>query len=190
MNKKRAIAIIMAAVTCFTLAMPALAEDQVFTDDGSATVPVTCEIESSYKVSLPAAVALAKNICAEPGVKNNYAAGYTVAVTGNIDSDKYVNVLPDTSEFTLVDAAGKRPVTPEVYVNKTSWSAEDLDAVEVDEYVKSGSMIEASIPKAGKYSGRIAYSFSLGEDAAENEHVNASGSNTAVDDNGVLYHKE
>ncbi len=186
MNKKSLLAISMAAVTMLSATMPAFAADQIFTEDGTANVPVTCEIESSYKVSLPATIALAKNEVADEGAKSNYAAGFKIGVTGNIDSDKFVNVLPDTTDFVMKDTSGKRSTTPAVYANKVSWSAADLDAVDDDVYVETGTMVEATIPKAGKYNGKIAYTFQLSETAAENEHQNASATHTGVTDEGKL----
>ncbi len=169
MQIKKIMAVMLAAMTLVSTCTTAFAADQVFTEDGTANVPVTCEIESSYKVKLPAIVALAKDT-AEGAEKNSYKMDYTVGVAGNIDSDKFVNVEPDTTDFVLKDASGKRPVTPELTAEKVAWSAEDLDKAEDDTFVDSTSAVSAVIPKAGKYSGTIVYNFALSETEAENTH--------------------
>ncbi len=173
MKKKRILAILMAAVMSVTSVLPAFAADQVFTEDGTAQITATAEITSSYKVKLPALVALAKDTT-EGTEKNSYKMDYTVGAAGNIDSDKFVNVEPDITDFVLKDASGRRPVTPELTTEKVSWSAEDLDAVDEDTFVDSTSAVSAVIPKAGKYSGTIVYNFTLSETEAENTHKPAS----------------
>ncbi len=186
MKNRKLMAISLAAMTVITATVPAFAKDgfQEFTEDGTANVPVTCEIDSSYKVKLPAVISLAKNT-ASTDVKNDYVCGYQVGVAGNIDSDKFVSVVPDISDFVMKDASGKRQVKPDVFANRVTWSADDLDQAN-DEYVNTGSMVEAVIPKAGKYNGTIAYKFSLDETATENEFVNTSKSGTTVGDDGVI----
>ncbi len=168
MKIKKIMAVTLAAMTLVSTCTTAFAADQVFTEDGTANVPVTCEIESSYKVKLPAIVALAKDTNAE--TKNTYNSEYTIGVSGNIDSDKFVNVEPDTTDFVLKDASGKRPVTPELTAERVAWSAEDLDKAEDETFVDSTSTVSAVIPKAGKYSGTIVYNFALSETEAENNH--------------------
>ncbi len=169
MKNKKTLAIIMAAMTLINTCIPAFAADQVFTEDGTAEVTATAEIISSYKVKLPALVALAKDTT-EGAKKNSYKMDYTVGVAGNIDSDKFVNIEPDSTDFVLKDASGKRPVTPELTAEKVSWKAEDLDAVDEDTFVDSTSAVSAIIPKAGKYSGTIVYNFTLSDTEAENNH--------------------
>ncbi len=161
MKIKKIVAVMLAAMTLVSTCTSAFAADQVFTEDGTAQVTATAEITSSYKVKLPAMVTLAKDTNAE--TKNTYGSEYTVGVAGNIDSDKFVNVEPDTTDFVLKDASGKRPVTPELTAEKVAWSAEDLDKVEDDTFVDSISAVSAVIPKAGKYSGVIVYNFALGK---------------------------
>ncbi len=175
MQMKKIMAVMLAAMTLVSTCTTAFAADQVFTEDGTANVPVTCEIESSYKVKLPAIVALSKNT--EVETKNAYGSEYIVGVSGNIDSDKFVNVEPDTTDFVLKDASGKRPVTPELTAEKVAWSAEDLDKAEDDTFVDSTSAVSAVIPKAGKYSGTIVYNFALSEIATENRHSKTNETN-------------
>ena len=188
MKKKNLLATLMATAMCVASLMPAMAAEQQFNGPvdgtaGAATVPVTCEIESGYTVKLPAAISLAKNTVADASAKDNYAAGYVVSVSGNIASDQFVNVTPtNTAAFKLT--AGSRSVTPAVYANAVSWDAASLG--DGTTAVDKGSMIEATIPYAGSYSGTLDYSFGLDNKAATNNYVNASASHTVVDDAGVL----
>ena len=193
MRKRDLLARVAATAVCAASILPAFAagatQDFNGPTDGTAqnaTVPVTCEIESGYTVKLPAAIALAKNTVGN-NVDNNYAAGYTVSVQGNIASDKYVNVQPtDVSNFVLSDTSGARTVTPNVFANGVSWSATDLG--DGSSEVVKGSMIEADIPYAGSYSGTLSYAFGIDSTAATNSFVNSSATNTVVTDAGVLQH--
>ncbi len=171
MQRQRLAAFIMAAVTTvttITTCIPASASElQTFTGDGTGEIEVSSELDSKYTVKLPALITLEKNTQSNE-IKNAYTAGYQVAVKGNIASHEYVNVVPDTTDFVLADAAGKRNVTPSLYATKVAWSAEDLDEAGEDTFSESGSMIDATINKAGKYGGNVVYNFWLGEEAEEN----------------------
>lgn len=190
MKRKNFLAVLAATTMCITSIMPAMAVDFAGPVDGTkgaADVPVTCEIESGYTVKLPAAISLVKNTVGD-NVDNNYAAGYVVSVSGNIASDKVVNVAPTKiSDFVLSDSAGTRNVVPSVWANGVSWSATELGNGENE--VNKGSMIEAEIPYAGNYSGTLSYAFGLDDSAATNSFANASATNTVVNDSGVLAHK-
>lgn len=190
MKRKNLLAILAATAMCVTSIMPAFAVDYTGPIDGTkgdANVPVTCEISSGYTVKLPAAITLAKNTVGD-NVDTNYAAGYVVSVTGNIASDQFVNVTPTKiSDFVLSDGAGSRTVTPSVWANGVSWTPTELG--DGSAAVDKGSMIEAEIPYAGSYSGTLSYAFGIDASAATNAFVNASATNTVVDNAGVLAHK-
>ncbi len=135
-------------------------------DDGESEVVVTGEITSSYKVKLPAMLILTKST--NDGDKTNYSADYNIAVAGNIDAEKFVNVVPDISGFIMKDTSGKRQFKPDLKAEKVAWTANDLDNVEDDTFVEADSKIVTKVSKAGKYNGQIVYNFALSDVEAEN----------------------
>ncbi len=190
MKKKRFLAMLMAAVISVTSIVPTFAADQIFTESGTASVTTNMEISSSYKVKLPASVSLQKNTV-DPDARNEYISGYVVGAAGNIASDQFVNIIPDTTDLTMKDSAGKRSVEPTHYANKIAWSAEDLEAVEEGAFVDAGNLLKVSVTKAGRYSGHINYSFYLSNAKAENSYTfPTEGRETRVDNKGEVYYGE
>ncbi len=184
MKKKRFLAILMAAVTFLTTCIPVCAENQIFEPNGSdtvANVEASGERPSLYKVCIPAMISLSKNSITQ----KDYAAGYRVGAAGNIASNEFVNLVPETKDFILKDRSGSRSVQPDVYANKVSWSGNELDTDPEMQWKWSGSMIEAKLRRAGKYNGDLIYNFWLSEEDAENTNINYH-STTGVDDDGKL----
>ncbi len=188
MKKRKFLAIFMAAIMSVMSVIPVFANEATYTEDGSASVKLGAEIASGYTVVLPVMLQLTPNTVTDE--KNYYAAGYQIGVAGNIEADKYINVIPDSEGCTMSDVSGKRTVNPNVYANKVAWSSDELYDAGPENFVKAGSMIEVKIPRAGKYNGKLDYTFFMSDTQEENSFVNRSATGTNVTNEGELTDQE
>ncbi len=143
------------------LTLPVSASEIVYDKaEEAAEIECTGEVTPKYQVRLPAMIAMGKDTDSEN--KNAYIGRYQVAVSGNIEENQYVNVVPDSDNiFEMKDKAGKRTILPETTSEKFSWTAENLNTDPENDWVEEDSSIEAVVSKAGKYSGNLTYSFWL-----------------------------
>ncbi len=81
---------LMAVLMAASMPITAFAADsQSFTTDGSASIPVSCQLKSEYTVSLPAAFTLS-----DADGDGTFVAEGKVSVKGNFAADKKLLVVP------------------------------------------------------------------------------------------------
>ena len=81
---------LMAVLMAASMPITAFAADtQSFTEDGSASIPVSCQLKSEYTVSLPAAFTLS-----DADGDGTFEAEGKVSVKGNFAADKKLLVVP------------------------------------------------------------------------------------------------
>lgn len=99
--KRKVLNIIMAGIMTLSVPMTAFAADNTYTEDGTAAVLLSAEVNMNYTVSLPASLVLED----EDG-DSIYEGSGTVSVKGVIPKMKAVVVVPSQGEMsggTLTD---------------------------------------------------------------------------------------
>ncbi len=91
--KKRVFTGLMAMVMALSMPITTFAADNTFTEDGSAAIKVSCQVDSNYTVKLPATLIL------EDAGNNTFTAEATVGVFGNIPGNRRLIVVPTDGEL-------------------------------------------------------------------------------------------
>lgn len=162
--KKRLMAMLCACATVLCLATPTYAANSEYPGSASDTQSclVSAEVGSSYSVSIPAALTLAKS-----GATTTYTGTYNVGVKGNIAADKKVTLKPNAASFTMTDTTdGTNTATASVAQTKTNWmntiSNASTDSVIGDtSYATISGTVSVDLPVAGSYSGTMTFAYSI-----------------------------
>lgn len=153
----------MSMVLCGMLAafmvVPVSAENGTYSEDGTASCVVTATLQSTYTVSLPAALGLAYDSGDE-----RYEGSFSYGVKGNIAMDKKVSVTAPAS-FNLTGAASAENVTAALSLPFTAWSNDPESGVNAlispaEFNLKTGT-VTANITRADSYSGNFSFTFGM-----------------------------
>ena len=100
MRKQKSFLLALSLVLLFGSTLPVQA-NQTLTEDGSVAVPLTAVIESSYSVSIPAALTLTPGAPDSDGTP--FSGTVSVGVKGNINPGKAVVVIPSDGQMASGD---------------------------------------------------------------------------------------
>lgn len=140
---------------------------QTATNPTSGQVPVYITVESSYTVSLPAAINLTKAVDPDNGSNDKYydnsAANDTVSVSGNIADDERIIVTPSNEiQLTMQRTTGPNLVT-DVTVTQTikEWANASVSGSRHAMSETEPLNLNTTLPdtQAGKYQGNLAFTF-------------------------------
>lgn len=135
------------------------AENGMYSEDGTASCVVTATLESSYTVSLPAAIALSYD-----AGSGEYRGSFSYGVKGNIAADKGVRIVAPGS-FSLTGEASGESVSAGLTLPFTVWSNEEESGVNAQistsSYVMKEGSVSAAITRADRYSGNFSFTFGL-----------------------------
>ncbi len=151
--------LVLCAVILAGSAMPVLAENGTYSEDGTASCVVTATLQSTYTVSLPAALALSYDTSDE-----RYEGSFSYGVKGNIAMDKKVSVTAPAS-FNLTGAASGDTVSASLSLPFTEWSNDAESGVNTlisptNFNLKTGT-VTADITQADSYSGNFSFTFGM-----------------------------
>lgn len=140
-------------------AVSVFAENGTYTEDGTANCVVTATLQSTYTVSLPAALALAYD-----SEDERYEGSFSYGVKGNIAMDKKVSVTAPAS-FSLTGAASGDSVSAALSLPFTAWSNDAESGANAlispsSFNLKTGT-VTADITQADSYSGNFSFTFGM-----------------------------
>ncbi len=151
------VAILMSSTTipCFA----ANGTSQTASSDGSSSCVVSAVVQSSYSVSLPAILTLTLN-----NTTGRYEGTYTAGAKGNIASNQYVSIIPDSS-FTMTGALNGEVATANVSQSVTKWGkSAGIGQMVIGKtgYELCSGEIDVVLPsQADDYSGSFSFTYRL-----------------------------
>ena len=138
-----------------------LADNSTYTEDGAASCVVTATLQSTYTVSLPAALALSYDTGEEV-----YKGSFSYGVKGNIAMDKKISISAPAS-FNLTGTASGDTVSAAVSLPFKEWSndaEEDENAqINATSFVLKTGTVTADITQADSYSGNFSFTFGMAD---------------------------
>ena len=157
--KKGLLGFLLLALLGMGTAVPVFADNSTYSEDGTASCVVTATLQSTYTVSLPAALALAYD-----SEDERYEGSFSYGVKGNIAMDKKVSVTAPAS-FNLTGAASGGTVTAALTLPFTAWSNDAESGVNaqispVSFTLKTGT-VTANITQADSYSGNFSFTYGM-----------------------------
>ncbi|HAG69823.1 MAG TPA: hypothetical protein DCL38_07610 [Lachnospiraceae bacterium] len=157
--KKGMAGLVLCCVLAAGGAIPVHADNNNYSEDGTASCVVTATLQSTYTVSLPAALALSYD-----SEDERYEGSFSYGVKGNIAMDKKVSVTAPAS-FDLTGAASGDAVTAAITLPFTAWSNDEESStnalISASAFnLKTGS-VSADITQADAYSGNFSFTFGM-----------------------------
>lgn len=133
---------------------------QEYTSDGTHSMLVKANIQSTYSVQIPAIVNLSRTGGFE------YAGEYEVGCKGLISNDKAVKVKPDSESIVFTGANTNTIVNGSVVQPKFYFVNEDTDydneiLISLNEYATTTGTIKADFDTVDNYSGNVGFTFGL-----------------------------
>lgn len=131
------------------------------TGDGNATCTVKAVVESTYSVSLPATLTLAKQ------ADGSYKGEYVVGSKGNVAANQYVSIAPVSETFTMTGVNNSGMATASISQKVRKWTgytavSNDELAIGSDSYAESNGTVTVNLPtQADEYKGNFTFEYSL-----------------------------
>ena len=151
--------LVLVVAVFVSAAVPVRADNDTYTEDGSASCTVTATLQSTYTVSLPAALALSYDSSEEV-----YKGSFSYGVKGNIAMDKKIAISAPTS-FNLTGAASSDTVAATLSLPFKEWSNDaesgENAQISVSSFVLKTGTVTANITQADSYSGNFSFTFGM-----------------------------
>ena len=162
MKIKKILLSVLAAASVLFASVPTYAANgstQTANTDGSLNCTVSVVVSSTYSVSLPATLTLSYN-----DGTGKYENTYTVGAKGNIRTDQYVSIVPDSS-FTMTGSVVGGTATASVTQDVTQWSGGAPGvgqlAIGTGDYATTSGGVSVELTQADNYSGSFAFTYRL-----------------------------